>query len=145
MQPESLEVESFSPVCHLCTGPDVGPACEGATRSSAREIRWHLADQVPRPTEIPLTRNDLPKRIREQSRLTADLSRIKMRRGRQESQLHGVLRIPTLSGRSCPPYGMQTRRLWTVSMAAAILKALSIGEEVDWEFKSARGGLPGSL
>jgi len=26
-----------------------------------------------------------------------------------------------------------------------ILKALSIGEDVDWEFKSAKGGLPGSL
>ena len=32
-----------------------------------------------------------------------------------------------------------------MSTAGEILKALSIGEEVDWEFKSARGGLPGSL
>ena len=30
-------------------------------------------------------------------------------------------------------------------MADDILRAIGIGEEVDWEFKSARGGLPGSL
>ncbi len=26
-----------------------------------------------------------------------------------------------------------------------ILRALSVGEDSDWEFKSARGGIPGSL
>jgi len=26
-----------------------------------------------------------------------------------------------------------------------ILEALNLGEEKDWEFKSAKGGLPGSL